>query len=204
MLKQLPGFRLDATLTAPTPGVIALFGRSGSGKSTLTNVIAGLLTPDVGTVSLDGECRARGGEGELDSEMGAQPGPKRRPHPEQQQQHVTHRDGRQHERQVHECIEQQAAREARPRQHPGGKNCKGQAEAHAARGDLETQAQRLQLGGVWRSVHSDSAGVRVCYCSPDCLTRSGVTARPVARRRQPAADGLDPAGSRGLRRRART
>ena len=55
MLKQLPGFRLDATLTAPTPGVIALFGRSGSGKSTLTNVISGLLAPDVGTVTLDGE-----------------------------------------------------------------------------------------------------------------------------------------------------
>ena len=55
VLKQLPGFRLDATLTAPTPGVIAVFGRSGSGKSTLINVIAGLLTPDAGTVSLDGE-----------------------------------------------------------------------------------------------------------------------------------------------------
>ena len=55
MLKQLPGFRLDATLTAPTPGVIALFGRSGSCKSTLTNVISGLLTPDAGAVSLDGE-----------------------------------------------------------------------------------------------------------------------------------------------------
>jgi molybdate transport system ATP-binding protein len=55
VLKQLPGFRLDATLTAPTPGVIALFGRSGSGKSTLTNVISGLVRPDVGTVSLDGE-----------------------------------------------------------------------------------------------------------------------------------------------------
>ena len=63
MLKQLPGFRLDATLTAPTPGVIALFGRSGSGKSTLTNVIAGLLTPDVGTVSLDGECLTDVGRG---------------------------------------------------------------------------------------------------------------------------------------------
>jgi molybdate transport system ATP-binding protein len=55
VLKQLPGFRLDATFTAPTPGVIALFGRSGSGKSTLTNVISGLVSPDVGTVSLDGE-----------------------------------------------------------------------------------------------------------------------------------------------------
>ena len=55
MLKQFSGFRLDATFTAPTPGVIALFGRSGSGKSTLTNVISGLVSPDVGTVSLDGE-----------------------------------------------------------------------------------------------------------------------------------------------------
>ena len=53
--RQLPGFRLDATFTAPTPGVIALFGRSGSGKSSLTNVIAGLLAPDSGTVCLDGE-----------------------------------------------------------------------------------------------------------------------------------------------------
>ncbi|HEY1874638.1 MAG TPA: molybdenum ABC transporter ATP-binding protein [Steroidobacteraceae bacterium] len=56
VLKQLSGFRLDATLTAPTPGVIAIFGRSGSGKSTLINVISGLLAPDTGSVSLDGEC----------------------------------------------------------------------------------------------------------------------------------------------------
>jgi molybdate transport system ATP-binding protein len=55
VLKRLPGFRLEATFTAPTSGVIALFGRSGSGKSTLTNVISGLLTPDAGTVSLGGE-----------------------------------------------------------------------------------------------------------------------------------------------------
>jgi molybdate transport system ATP-binding protein len=55
VLKQLAGFRLDATFTAPTPGVIALFGRSGSGKTSLTNVIAGLLTPDAGAVTLDGE-----------------------------------------------------------------------------------------------------------------------------------------------------
>jgi molybdate transport system ATP-binding protein len=55
VVKQLSKFRLDATFTAPTPGVIALFGRSGSGKSTLTNVISGLLAPDVGTVCIDGE-----------------------------------------------------------------------------------------------------------------------------------------------------
>ena len=55
VLKQLGEFRLDATFTAPTPGVIALFGRSGSGKSTLTNAIAGLVAPDSGAITLDGE-----------------------------------------------------------------------------------------------------------------------------------------------------
>jgi molybdate transport system ATP-binding protein len=55
VLKQLAGFRLEATFTAPTPGVIALFGRSGSGKSTLVNLISGLLAPDAGAVRLDGE-----------------------------------------------------------------------------------------------------------------------------------------------------
>src|ERR1700740_556171 len=55
VLKQLAGFRLDATFTAPTPGIIALFGRSGSGKSTLTNIISGLLAPDAGAVRLDDE-----------------------------------------------------------------------------------------------------------------------------------------------------
>ena len=54
-MKQLGAFRLDATFSAPTPGVIALFGRSGSGKSTLINLIAGLLAPDTGAISLDGE-----------------------------------------------------------------------------------------------------------------------------------------------------
>jgi molybdate transport system ATP-binding protein len=52
--KQLGAFRLDATFSAPTPGIIALFGRSGSGKSTLTNIISGLLAPDAGVVRLDG------------------------------------------------------------------------------------------------------------------------------------------------------
>ena len=46
---------------------------------------------------------------------------------------------------MHECIEQQPAGEARARQHPRGEHGKGQAEASAACGDLETQAQGLQL-----------------------------------------------------------
>ncbi len=48
-------FALAAAFELPTPGVAALFGRSGCGKTTLINVIAGLLDPDSGSVSLDGE-----------------------------------------------------------------------------------------------------------------------------------------------------
>jgi NitT/TauT family transport system ATP-binding protein len=35
-------------------GIVALIGPNGSGKSTLLRVIAGLLTPDAGTITLDG------------------------------------------------------------------------------------------------------------------------------------------------------
>jgi molybdate transport system ATP-binding protein len=52
------GFTLEAQFAAPTPGVIALFGRSGSGKTTLINVICGLLAPDTGEIRLDGEVLA--------------------------------------------------------------------------------------------------------------------------------------------------
>src|SRR5215472_3124481 len=53
--KSRPGFTLEAEFKAPTPGVVALFGRSGSGKSTLVHVISGLLAPDAGEVRLDQE-----------------------------------------------------------------------------------------------------------------------------------------------------
>jgi molybdate transport system ATP-binding protein len=51
--KERPGFSLSADFTAPTPGVIALFGRSGAGKTTLVNLICGLLLPDSGCIRLD-------------------------------------------------------------------------------------------------------------------------------------------------------
>jgi molybdate transport system ATP-binding protein len=51
--KQRGAFLLDAEFELPTPGVVALFGRSGCGKTTLVNVIAGLLTADLGRVALD-------------------------------------------------------------------------------------------------------------------------------------------------------
>jgi molybdate transport system ATP-binding protein len=49
--KRLGTFDLDVEFAAPT-GVIALFGRSGCGKSTIVNLMAGLLTPDAGTIQL--------------------------------------------------------------------------------------------------------------------------------------------------------
>jgi molybdate transport system ATP-binding protein len=51
--KQRSAFSLSAAFEAPTPGVIALFGRSGSGKTTLVNLISGLLLPDTGRIRLD-------------------------------------------------------------------------------------------------------------------------------------------------------
>lgn len=50
--KQRGDFSLEACFSAPRPGVTALFGRSGCGKSTLISLIAGLLQPDEGRVSL--------------------------------------------------------------------------------------------------------------------------------------------------------
>lgn len=51
---RLGDFQLDARFTAP-PGLTALFGRSGSGKSTLVNIVAGLIRPQRGQVTVDGQ-----------------------------------------------------------------------------------------------------------------------------------------------------
>jgi molybdate transport system ATP-binding protein len=53
VLKRRDGFTLRAEFDAPTPGIVALFGRSGCGKTTLVNLISGLLTPDEGSVRLN-------------------------------------------------------------------------------------------------------------------------------------------------------
>lgn len=48
-------FALDATFSAPTPGIVALFGRSGAGKSSLVAALAGLLKPTAGRIALGDE-----------------------------------------------------------------------------------------------------------------------------------------------------
>lgn len=53
--KQFADFALQARFAAPTPGVMALFGRSGSGKTTLINILSGLLAADAAEVRLDDE-----------------------------------------------------------------------------------------------------------------------------------------------------
>ena len=52
--KTLGEFTLEASFTSEGR-VIGLFGASGAGKTSLINIIAGLLKPDRGVVTLDGE-----------------------------------------------------------------------------------------------------------------------------------------------------
>ncbi|WP_024515838.1 molybdenum ABC transporter ATP-binding protein [Bradyrhizobium sp. Tv2a-2] len=54
IVKQLGEFALQAAFESQGR-VTGLFGASGSGKTSLVNMIAGLLRPDRGTISIDGE-----------------------------------------------------------------------------------------------------------------------------------------------------
>jgi len=58
VVKKRDGFTLDATFEAPTPGVVALFGRSGCGKTTTVNIMSGLLDADEARVEVDGHVLA--------------------------------------------------------------------------------------------------------------------------------------------------
>lgn len=51
--KQLGDFKLEASFTSDGL-VTGLFGNSGAGKTSIINMIAGLITPDRGRISLDG------------------------------------------------------------------------------------------------------------------------------------------------------
>jgi molybdate transport system ATP-binding protein len=53
--RGLSNFTLEAAFSSAS-GITALFGRSGSGKTSVVNAIAGLLTPDSGSITVNGEC----------------------------------------------------------------------------------------------------------------------------------------------------
>lgn len=50
-------------LVVPARGIVALTGPSGAGKSTLADLLGGLLSPDAGTILLDGQPLAPGARG---------------------------------------------------------------------------------------------------------------------------------------------
>ena len=54
VVKKLGEFTLEATFESEGR-VTGLFGNSGAGKTSLINMIAGLLRPDRGIISIDGE-----------------------------------------------------------------------------------------------------------------------------------------------------
>jgi molybdate transport system ATP-binding protein len=51
--KRRGTFALNVAFQAPTPGIVALFGRSGSGKTSVVQILAGLLKPDAGDAGLE-------------------------------------------------------------------------------------------------------------------------------------------------------
>lgn len=53
--KQLRDFALDLTIRAGPGEVVVLMGENGAGKSTALNIISGLVTPDAGSVRLNGK-----------------------------------------------------------------------------------------------------------------------------------------------------
>tara|TARA_Y100001956_G_C4102732_1_gene178450 strand:- start:123 stop:1220 length:1098 start_codon:yes stop_codon:yes gene_type:complete len=53
--QQLGEQRFDIDLELPPKGISAIFGRSGAGKTSLINVVSGLSTPDIGSISINGD-----------------------------------------------------------------------------------------------------------------------------------------------------
>ncbi len=54
MDKKLRDFSLDLSLRARPGEIVVLMGENGAGKSTALNIISGLVTPDTGSIRLDG------------------------------------------------------------------------------------------------------------------------------------------------------
>ena len=51
--KEFGGFTVDVAFSTEDSGITAVFGPSGAGKTSVINMVAGLLAPDEGRISLD-------------------------------------------------------------------------------------------------------------------------------------------------------
>lgn len=49
-------FLINAAFEGPASGVTALYGPSGAGKTSVINMVAGLMRPDAGRISVNGMC----------------------------------------------------------------------------------------------------------------------------------------------------
>ncbi len=56
LVKVFPSFKIQVEFSAPSQGITVIAGPSGSGKSSLIKMVAGLLKPDAGYLSIRGEC----------------------------------------------------------------------------------------------------------------------------------------------------
>ncbi len=54
LVKRLGPLMVEASFSCRSPGVTALSGPSGAGKTSVVNMLAGLLTPDEGSIVLEG------------------------------------------------------------------------------------------------------------------------------------------------------
>ena len=50
--KKLGSFSINVAFLVRAPGITALFGPSGAGKTSIINMVAGLLKPDQGQISV--------------------------------------------------------------------------------------------------------------------------------------------------------
>jgi molybdate transport system ATP-binding protein len=71
VIKQQGDFGVDAAFVSSEVGVTALFGRSGAGKTSVVNMVAGLVRPDRGHITVNGRVL-------FDSEKGTHVPPEKR------------------------------------------------------------------------------------------------------------------------------
>ncbi len=63
IVKKLGDFSINAAFALGESGITALFGRSGAGKTSIINMVAGLIQPDAGHISINGHFLFNSDEG---------------------------------------------------------------------------------------------------------------------------------------------